>query len=79
MLNQNSQKLTLFGFVLTLVFAIGTYQNASGLAQVNACGNGFGGSNVMCQNVITNHPHLKEFASQIQGNGNAVNVIGVQG
>ena len=38
------------------------------IAQANVCGNGSGASDVNCQN-LTN---------QVQGDGNAVNVIGVQ-
>jgi ABC-type nickel/cobalt efflux system permease component RcnA len=43
--------------------------NSQSLAQANSCGNGSGASNVNCQNL----------GSQIQGSGNAVNVIGQQG
>jgi hypothetical protein len=39
------------------------------LSQVNDCGNGIFPLNVYCQNL----------AAQIQGDGNAMNVIGVQG
>jgi hypothetical protein len=46
----------------------GSSSNSQSSAQVNNCGNGFGSSNVKCQNL----------ASQVQGNGNAVNVIGTQ-
>lgn len=42
--------------------------NTQTLAQANACGNGSGSSHVKCQNL----------ANQIQGNGNAANIIGVQ-
>jgi len=42
--------------------------NSQSLAQVNNCGNSFGASHVNCQNL----------GSQIQGSGNAVNVIGSQ-
>lgn len=38
------------------------------IAQANECGNGILSTNINCQNL----------ASQIQGDGNAVNVIGVQ-
>ena len=38
------------------------------IAQANVCGNGNLATNIDCQNL----------ASQIQGDGNAVNVIGVQ-
>jgi hypothetical protein len=38
------------------------------ISQSNECGNGNGASNVNCQNL----------SNQVQGNGNAVNVIGVQ-
>ena len=47
----------------------GSNNNSQSLAQANNCGNGFGASHVKCQNV----------GSQIQGSGNAVNVIGNQG
>lgn len=38
------------------------------LSQGNACGNGFLSSNILCQNV----------ANQLQGDGNAINIIAVQ-
>ena len=38
------------------------------VAQANECGNGILSTNINCQNL----------ASQIQGDGNAVNLIGVQ-
>ena len=38
------------------------------VSQANSCGNGDLSMNILCQNMI----------SQIQGDGNAVNVIGVQ-
>jgi hypothetical protein len=47
----------------------GSSNNSQSLSQANNCGNGFGDSHVKCQNV----------GSQIQGSGNAVNVIGNQG
>jgi hypothetical protein len=46
----------------------GTRSNSQSLAQANSCGNGSFSSNVKCQNL----------GSQVQGNGNAVNVIGTQ-
>ena len=46
----------------------GSSSNSQSIAQANNCGNGFGASNVKCQNL----------ASQVQGSGNAVNVIGTQ-
>jgi hypothetical protein len=42
--------------------------NTQTLAQANACGNGSGSSHIKCQNL----------ANQIQGNGNAANIIGIQ-
>jgi hypothetical protein len=45
-----------------------THNNSQSLAQANSCGNGSGASHVNCQNL----------GSQIQGSGNAVNVIGSQ-
>ncbi len=47
----------------------GSNNNSQSLAQANNCGNGPGASHVNCQNL----------GSQIQGSGNAVNVIGQQG
>ncbi|HEY7569905.1 MAG TPA: hypothetical protein VH796_00925 [Nitrososphaeraceae archaeon] len=47
----------------------GSSNNSQSLAQANNCGNGPGASHVNCQNL----------GSQIQGSGNAVNVIGNQG
>jgi hypothetical protein len=44
------------------------YKKSQALSQANACGNGFLPENVFCQNL----------ASQIQGDGNAMNIIGVQ-
>ena len=44
------------------------YEKSQAVSQANACGNGVLPLNVFCQNLI----------SQIQGDGNAVNVIGVQ-
>ena len=46
----------------------GSSNNSQSLAQANSCGNGSGASHVNCQNL----------GSQIQGSGNAVNVIGSQ-
>jgi hypothetical protein len=46
----------------------GSGSNSQSLAQANSCGNGFAASNIKCQNV----------GSQVQGSGNAVNVIGTQ-
>ena len=37
-------------------------------SQANACGNGEMATNIFCQNIL----------SQIQGEGNAVNIIGLQ-
>jgi ABC-type nickel/cobalt efflux system permease component RcnA len=47
----------------------GSSNNSQSLAQANSCGNGFGASHVNCQNL----------GSQVQGSGNAVNIIGTQG
>jgi hypothetical protein len=44
------------------------YKKSQALSQANACGNGFLPENIFCQNL----------ASQIQGDGNAMNIIGVQ-
>jgi hypothetical protein len=44
------------------------YEKSQAVSQANACGNGVLPFNVFCQNLL----------SQIQGDGNAVNVIGVQ-
>ena len=44
------------------------YEKSQAAAQVNYCGNGEAPLNVFCQNLL----------SQTQGDGNAVNVIGVQ-
>jgi hypothetical protein len=44
------------------------YEKSQALSQANACGNGEMPLNVFCQNL----------ASQIQGDGNAMNIIGVQ-
>lgn len=44
------------------------YEKSQAVSQANACGNGVLPLNVFCQNLV----------SQIQGDGNAVNVIGVQ-
>jgi hypothetical protein len=44
------------------------YENSQAASQANECGNGELPLNVFCQNLL----------SQIQGDGNAVNVIGVQ-
>ena len=46
----------------------GHHGQSQSTAQANVCGNGKGASDVNCQNL----------ANQIQGDGNAVNVIGVQ-
>ena len=46
----------------------GSSSNSQSLAQANSCGNGFGASHVNCQNL----------GSQVEGNGNAVNIIGTQ-
>jgi hypothetical protein len=44
------------------------YEKSQAAAQVNECGNGELPLNVFCQNLL----------SQIQGDGNAANIIGVQ-
>jgi hypothetical protein len=44
------------------------YEKSQAASQVNDCGNGELPLNVFCQNLL----------SQIQGDGNAVNIIGVQ-
>jgi hypothetical protein len=44
------------------------YEKSQAASQVNECGNGELPLNVFCQNLL----------SQIQGDGNAANVIGVQ-
>ncbi|MGH9985453.1 MAG: hypothetical protein ACRD8W_16045 [Nitrososphaeraceae archaeon] len=44
------------------------YEKSQAVSQANACGNGVLPLNVFCQNIV----------SQIQGDGNAANVIGVQ-
>jgi hypothetical protein len=44
------------------------YEKSQAAAQANYCGNGEAPLNVFCQNLL----------SQIQGDGNAVNIIGVQ-
>ena len=44
------------------------YEKSQAASQANACGNGEMPRNVFCQNLL----------SQIQGDGNAVNIIGVQ-
>jgi hypothetical protein len=44
------------------------YEKSQALSQANACGNGFMPTDVFCQNL----------AAQIQGDGNAMNIIGVQ-
>ena len=44
------------------------YEKSQAASQVNECGNGELPLNVFCQNLL----------SQIQGDGNAVNIIGVQ-
>jgi hypothetical protein len=44
------------------------YEKNQAASQANACGNGELPFNVFCQNLL----------SQIQGDGNAVNIIGVQ-
>jgi hypothetical protein len=44
------------------------YEKSQAASQANECGNGELPLNVFCQNLL----------SQIQGDGNAVNVIGVQ-
>ncbi len=42
--------------------------NRQTISQANVCGNGNGALDINCQNL----------ASQVQGDGNAVNIIGVQ-
>jgi hypothetical protein len=49
-------------------FAAKKYEKSQAAAQANYCGNGEAPLNVFCQNLL----------SQIQGDGNAVNIIGVQ-
>ena len=49
-------------------FAEKKYEKSQAASQANACGNGELPFNVFCQNLL----------SQIQGDGNAVNIIGVQ-
>ena len=44
------------------------YEKSQAAAQANSCGNGKMPLNVFCQNLL----------SQIQGDGNAVNILGVQ-
>ena len=44
------------------------YEKSQAASQANACGNGKLPLNIFCQNLL----------SQIQGDGNAANVIGVQ-
>jgi hypothetical protein len=44
------------------------YEKSQAASQVNECGNGELPLNVFCQNLL----------SQIQGDGNAANIIGVQ-
>jgi hypothetical protein len=44
------------------------YEKSQAASQVNECGNGILPENIFCQNLL----------SQIQGDGNAANVIGVQ-
>ena len=44
------------------------YEKSQALSQANACGNGDMAMWVFCQNL----------AAQIQGDGNAMNIIGVQ-
>ena len=44
------------------------YEKSQAISQANACGNGVLPLNAFCQNLV----------SQIQGDGNAVNVVGVQ-
>jgi hypothetical protein len=57
-------------FATDSVFADGKkkYEKSQAASQVNECGNGELPLNVFCQNLL----------SQIQGDGNAANVIGVQ-
>jgi hypothetical protein len=49
-------------------FADKKYEKSQAASQVNDCGNGELPLNVFCQNLL----------SQIQGDGNAANIIGVQ-
>lgn len=44
------------------------YEKSQAASQANACGNDDSPFNIFCQNLL----------SQIQGDGNAVNIIGVQ-
>ena len=51
-----------------IAFAKKKYEKSQALSQANACGNGDMAMWVFCQNL----------AAQIQGDGNAMNIIGVQ-
>ena len=53
---------------LKLKIIVEEHGQSQSIAQANVCGNGKGASDVNCQNL----------ANQVQGDGNAVNVIGVQ-
>jgi hypothetical protein len=54
--------------VMLIGAAAFAYEKSQAASQVNECGNGELPLNVFCQNLL----------SQIQGDGNAANVIGVQ-
>jgi hypothetical protein len=56
-----SSVLVLAILVSAIVMTVEIYQEAFALAQSNSCGNGFGASHVICQNL----------GSQIQGRGNS--------
>ena len=57
--------LTTAGFSTTRVLA---YESSQAGSLANACGNGDEAFNILCQNLL----------SQIEGDGNAVNIIGLQ-
>jgi len=59
---------TLVGTTVTTADSAFAYEKSQATSQANACGNGELPLNVFCQNID----------SQIQGDENAVNVIGVQ-
>jgi hypothetical protein len=59
---------TLLGTTAVTADSAYAYEKNQAVSQANACGNGELPLNVFCQNLL----------SQIQGDGNAANVIGVQ-
>jgi hypothetical protein len=59
---------TLLGTTAVTPDSAYAYEKNQAVSQANACGNGELPLNVFCQNLL----------SQIQGDGNAANVIGVQ-